>query len=62
MPNVSPLKYPDAMTIRVDQEFRDAVDELRRGMNPVPTKSEAIRIVVLRALNDQKKGRKRNGR
>ena len=62
MPNVSPLRYPSAMTIRVDAEFREAVEEIRSAMRPVPTKSEAIRLAVLKMREQQKKQGKRNGR
>ena len=63
MPNVSPLRYASAMTIRVDAEFREAVDDIRSAMKPVPTMSEAIRVAVLEYAERQKKKRGRpNGR
>lgn len=55
MPNVSPLKYATAMTIRVDGEFVEAVDELRTLIRPVPTKSEAIRRAVLEMRERERK-------
>ena len=57
MPNVSPLKYSTAFTMRVDQEFLDAVDELRRLQSPIPTKADAIRAAVMEALK-RAKGKK----
>ena len=47
MPNVNPIKYSTAMTIRVDDEFKEAVDDLRTLIRPVPSKSEAVRRAVL---------------
>jgi hypothetical protein len=50
MPNMSPVKYATAFTMRVDQEFIDAVEELRRLQSPIPTKADAIRAAVMEAL------------
>jgi len=54
MPNVSPVKYTTAFTMRVDQEFLDAVEELRRLQTPIPTKADAIRAAVMEALKRAK--------
>jgi hypothetical protein len=37
--------------MRVDQGFPDAVEELRRLQTPIPTKADAIRAAVMKALN-----------
>ena len=50
MANVNPVKYTTAFTMRVDQEFLDAVEELRRLQSPIPTKADAIRAAVMEAL------------
>lgn len=39
-----------AFTMRVDDEFVEAVDALRRLMDPIPSKSDAVRAAVLEAL------------
>ena len=49
MPN--PLKYNITFTIRVDQEFLDAVEELRRLQDPIPSKSDVIRDLVMDAAS-----------
>jgi ABC-type transport system involved in cytochrome bd biosynthesis fused ATPase/permease subunit len=59
MPNVNPVKYTTAFTMRADQEFLDAVEELRRlqtlaavkaDAEHLPTKSDVIREAVMEAL------------
>lgn len=59
MPNVKPVTLPKSMTIRVDDEFVSALDELRSLLRPVPTKSDAIRIAVLDRLAAERKARGR---
>ena len=54
MPNVSPVKYTTAFTMRVDQEFLDAVEELRRLQTSIPSKSDVIRDLVMEALRRSK--------
>jgi hypothetical protein len=54
MPNVSPIKYSTIFTIRVDQEFLDAVEELRELQRPIPTKSNVVREAVMEALKRAK--------
>ena len=50
MSNVKPVKFTAAFTMRTDQEFLDAVEELRRLQTPIPSKSDAIRAAVIEAL------------
>jgi hypothetical protein len=59
MPNVNPLKYSISFAMRVDQEFLDAVEELRRLQTPIPTKSDVIREAVMDALKRAKAKGKR---
>ena len=59
MANVNPTKYTTAFTMRVDQEFLDAVEELRRSQSPIPTKADAIRAAVMAALKQAKAKSKR---
>jgi len=60
MGNVTPLKYDTLFTIRVDEEFLKAVEELRRLQDdPIPSKSKLIRDLVTEAL---KRARARRGR
>jgi hypothetical protein len=40
--------------MRVDQEFMDAVDELRAMQKPIPTKAEVIRMAVIEVLTTRK--------
>lgn len=48
MANTSPLKYDaGVITIRADKEFRDALESVRRSLDPIPSKSDAIRQLVL---------------
>ena len=54
MPNVSPVRYTTVFTMRVDQGFLDAVDELRRLQTPIPSKSTVIREAVMEALHRAK--------
>ena len=54
MPNVSPIKYSTIFTIRVDQEFLDAVEELRELQRSIPTKSNVVREAVMEALKRAK--------
>jgi hypothetical protein len=54
MPNVNPVKYTTAFTMRADQEFLDAVEELRRLQSPIPTKADVIRAAVMDALKRAK--------
>ena len=45
-------------TMRVDQEFLDAVEELRRLQTPIPTKADAIREAVMETLKRAKAGKR----
>jgi hypothetical protein len=45
----NPLKYSITFTIRVDQDFLDAVEQLRRAQDPIPSKSDVIRDLVMDA-------------
>jgi hypothetical protein len=49
MPNTSPVRFDATMTLRMDAELVDAVEELRRAISPLPSKSDAIRKAVLDA-------------
>jgi hypothetical protein len=55
MPNVKPIKYATAMTIRIDGEFIEALDELRALLRPVPSKSDAIRRAVFEMLKRERR-------
>ena len=46
MGNTSPVKYNGVITIRVDAEFKEALEDVRRSMDPIPSKSDAIRKVI----------------
>jgi Ribbon-helix-helix protein, copG family len=60
MPNVSPVRYTTVFTMRVDQDFLDAVDKLRRLRTPILSKSNVIRVAVMDALKRAKaKGKRR---
>lgn len=60
MPNVNPVKYTTAFTMRVDEDFLDAVEQLRKMESPIPSKSDAIRAAVMETLA-ARKARKRKG-
>lgn len=63
MANTTPLKYQKAVTIRVDEDFIEAVEEIRRSEKPIPTKSDAIRDAVLEKRERKRQAeRRRNGR
>ena len=47
MPNVSPKRFVETWQMRVDKEFLDAVEELRRLRTPIPTKAELVRELVI---------------
>ena len=51
---MSPIKYSTIFTIRVDQEFLDAVEELRELQRSIPTKSNVVREAVMEALKRAK--------
>lgn len=55
MANKNPLKYGIAKTYRVDEEFVEAVDELRTLIRPVPTASDVVRRAVLEMLERERK-------
>ena len=59
MPNVSPIKYKTSFMMRVDQEFLDAVEQLRRLQDPIPSKSDVIRELVMDAAKRAKAKSKR---
>lgn len=58
MPNVSPKVQDRSFTLRADDAFFDALDELRSMLKPVPSKSDAVRMAVMEALERRKKVRK----
>lgn len=57
MANTAPLRFGRAFTIRVDAEFLNAVDRIRRlsaecePTLPIPTSSEVVRNAVLNELD-----------
>jgi len=66
MANTNPVKYTTAFTMRADQEFLKAVEELRRftvlsssADEPIPTKSDVVREAVMEALKRAKAKGKR---
>jgi hypothetical protein len=59
MANTNPLKYDIAKTYRVDEEFCEAVEELRlltrKPSEPVPTASDIVRRAVLEMRDRERK-------
>jgi len=55
MPNVNPKIQTSAFTMRVDEEFFHSLDEARRKEADLPSRSELVRRLVMRAA---KKGGK----
>jgi ribosomal protein L4 len=64
MGNTASVKYNIPVTIRVDQEFVEAVKELRRAADDPPTKADIIRRAVLNERDRERKAaeKKRNSR
>jgi metal-responsive CopG/Arc/MetJ family transcriptional regulator len=62
MANTNPVRYDIPLTIRVDQEFLDAIDDLRRRLTPIPSRSEAIRDLATCAAERLKAVYSRNAR
>lgn len=58
MSNEVPLKYGISVTYRVDDEFIQAVEELRLLARPIPTKSDIVRKAVW-AMRDRERKAKR---
>lgn len=50
-----PLKYPTKVLIGFDDQQLAAIDEWRRKQSDLPTRSEAIRRIVDKALQKPKK-------
>lgn len=50
MPNVNPKIQRHAFTMRVDDDFERRLESLRRRLDPIPSKSDAVRIAVDIAL------------
>ena len=46
MANQNPLRFDKPLTMRVDQEFLDLLDDLRRKGSPIPSRAEVIREAV----------------
>lgn len=44
-----------AFTMRVDDDFEALVDTLRKLVTPTPTKSDAVRLAVLEAVERRQK-------
>lgn len=55
MANVNPKIYDIPVTIRVDQAFIDACEELRRAKAPLPTRAEVVREAVMQMAEALKK-------
>ena len=51
MANVNPITKPKAFTLRVDDEFLDAIERVRELMRPIPSKSDAIRAALMEKLD-----------
>lgn len=51
MANTKPVEMDTPITIRVNKDFLDQVDELRRRMAPIPSRSEVIRGLVAREFD-----------
>jgi hypothetical protein len=49
-----PRQIDDRLPMRADQEFLDAVEELRQLQTPIPTKADVIREAVMEALKRAK--------
>jgi hypothetical protein len=54
MANENPVKYTAAFTMRTDQAFLDALEELRRLQTPIPSKADVLRELVMEALKRAK--------
>jgi metal-responsive CopG/Arc/MetJ family transcriptional regulator len=59
MANKAPVRYTTGFTMRVDDDFLATVDELRRLSDPIPTRSDAIRMAVIDALRTARRARER---
>jgi hypothetical protein len=46
-------RFPINYLMRVDQPFLDAIDAWRRHQPDLPSRAEAIRRLVIRALTDE---------
>jgi hypothetical protein len=63
MANTFPKRFTNKLQLRVDDEFKAAVEELRRLSSPIPTASEVIRCAVMQELARAKSaGAKKKGR
>ncbi len=49
LPNISPVRYDRAMTMKVDHEFTEALDRVRSREKPALTRSDCIRRLVFEA-------------
>ena len=61
MANTFPRRFTGTLQLRVDDEFKAAVEELRRLSSPIPIASEVIRCAVMQELA-RAKGAKKGGR
>lgn len=50
MANTAPKVHDRNFAMRVDETFFDEIDEIRSMMQPIPSKSEAVRIAVRNEL------------
>lgn len=56
MANEAPVRYAASFTMRTDDDFLDALDEVREGEKPVPSRADMLRRLVFEA---QRKARAR---
>lgn len=47
--------------MRISEELRRLLDELRKNESDLPSRSEMVRRLILRAEEQLKKGKRRNG-
>lgn len=57
-----PLKYPTKVLIGFDDRQLAAIDEWRRKQPDLPTRSEAIRRIVDKAVGEQPKRAKKTAK
>ena len=62
MSNTTETARPTHLNIRVDAEFWDAVEALRRARSPIPSTSDLIRALVFEAYTASGAAKKRKGR
>lgn len=58
MPNENPLKYDRTFTMKCDDQFLQALDDLRAWERPVKPRAEFIRDVIV-ALHQQQSAKQK---